>query len=144
MVTIFTLQSIQSNNWNCRPAIPETYACGSIVYIIKIKIHSSCECIYIYGLDYMIVLRFRDLMSSFFPYRPKYAICGTGIIAQKALFKSAEFGRRLSLALPCPFCTSTRTRTGAEREKREIAKITHVEEEFWRFLLYFLVSTSPV
>ena len=54
----------------------------------------------------------------------------------------AWFERRLRgaaptpLALRCPFRTSTSTRTDAERDKREVAKIPHVEEEFRRFRMY--------
>ena len=53
----------------------------------------------------------------------------------------ASFERRLRgaaptpLTLPCPFRTSTCTQTDAERDKREVAKIPHVEEEFRNFWL---------
>ena len=60
----------------------------------------------------------------------------------------ASFERRLRgaaptpLALPCPFRTLTRTRTDAERDKREVAKIPHVEEEFRRFWLSLNVCNA--
>ena len=46
------------------------------------------------------------------------------------------------LALPCPFRTSTRTRTDAERDKREVAKIPHVEEEFRKIRLNLNVCNA--
>ena len=46
------------------------------------------------------------------------------------------------LALPCPFRTSTWTRTDAERDKREVAKIPHVEEEFREFWLHLDVCNA--
>ena len=83
---------------------------------------------------YMIILCFRDSIRSFFSSRPKYAIRGSGILGQIASFERRLRGAAPTpLALPCPFRTSTRTRTDAERDRREVAKISHVEEEFRRF-----------
>ena len=46
--------------------------------------------------------------SGFFASRPKYAIRGTGILGQIALFERRLRGAAPTpLALPCPFRTST-------------------------------------
>ena len=92
---------------------------------------------------YIIILCFRNSVRSLFSSRPKYAIRGTGILGQIASFERRLRGAAgTSLALPCPFRTSTWTQTDAERYKREVAKITHVEEQFRRFWLYFGVCTA--
>ena len=86
---------------------------------------------------------FRDSVRIFLSSRPKYAIRGTGILGQIASFEHRL--RRAAptpLALPCPFRTSTGTRTDAERDKRELAKMPHVEKDLPRFWLYLNVCSA--
>ena len=102
----------------------------------------------------------------FFSSRPKYGIRGTGILGQIASFERrlrgaaptplatgilgriASFERRLRgaaptpLALPCPFRKSTWTWTDAERDKQEVAKISHAEKDFRRFRVYLNVCSA--
>ena len=89
------------------------------------------------------ILCFRDLVRSFFLSRPKYVIRGTEFLRRIASFERRLRGAAPTpLALPCPLRTSTRTRTDAERDKREVAKIPHVEEEFRRFWLNLNVRSA--
>ena len=86
---------------------------------------------------------FRDSVRSCFSSRPEHAIRGAGILCQMASIECRLRGAPSTpLALPCPFRTSTWTRTGAERDKREVAKIPHVEEVFRRYWLYLNVCSA--
>ena len=56
-----------------------------------------------------------------FPSRPQYAILGTGILGQIALFERRLRGAaQAPLALPYPFRTWPGSGTWAERDKREV------------------------
>ena len=92
---------------------------------------------------YKIILWFQGFGQEFFLSRPKYAIRGTGILGRIASFERRLRGTAPTpLALPCPFRTSTRTRTNAERDKRKVATIPHVDEEFRRVWLYLNVCSA--
>ena len=98
---------------------------------------------YVYIRIYKIILWFQGFGQEFFLSRPKYAIRGTGILGRIASFERRLRGAATTpLALPCPFRTSTWTRTDAERDKREIAKIPYVEKEFRRFWLNLNVCSA--
>ena len=92
---------------------------------------------------YEIIFGFQGFGLEFSSSRPKYAIRGTGILGQIASFvRRLRWAAPTPLALPCPFSTSTWTRTGAERDKRDVAKTPHVEVEFRRFWLYLNVCSA--
>ena len=96
-------------------------------------------CLYMIRLVHIHIKSFFDFQGfgqEFFLSWPKYAIRGTGILGQIASFERRPRGAAPTpLALPCPFRTSSWTLTDAERDKREVAKILHVEEEFREILV---------
>ena len=79
----------------------------------------------------------------FFLSRPEYAIRGTGILGRIASFERRLRGAAPApLVLPCPFRTSTWTRTDAERDKREVAKYRLSRRNFGGFGC-ILMSAAP-
>ena len=69
----------------------------------------------------MIILFGGDSVRSFFPFRPQYAILGTGLLGQIASFERRPRGAaETPLALPYPFRTWLGSGTWAERGKREV------------------------
>ena len=82
--------------------------------------------------------------SNGFSSRPQSAFRETEILVEIASFERRLRGAaQIPLAMTYPFRTLTRTRTDAERDIREDAKVSHVEEEFFRFCCIF-TSEAPV
>ena len=69
----------------------------------------------------MIILFLWHSVRKFFPSRAQYAIFGTGILGQIALFKRRVWGAaKTPLDLPYPFRVWPEAGTRAERDKREL------------------------
>ena len=100
--------------------------------------------IYIYIFIYRIIVVFEDrgLVSSCLRLG-----LSSGLLELKFLGRIASFEHRLRgeaptpLALPCPCCTSTWTRIGAERDKREVAETLTFEKVVSRLRLYLDVCS---
>ena len=74
---------------------------------------------------YMIIF-FSGIRSGVFPFRPQYAILGTGNLGRIASFERRLQGAsQTPLALPYPFRTWPGSGTWAERDKREVRKILY-------------------
>ena len=67
-----------------------------------------------------------DLMRSFFPPRPQYAILGTGILGQIASFERRRRGAaQTPLSLPYAFRTWPGSSTWTARDKREVRDLLY-------------------
>ena len=103
----------------------------------------------VYTYIYLYIKSFfgvRDLVRSFFFFFVSAEVCDSRNWNSRS--NIASFERRLReaaptpLALPCLFLTSTWTLTDAERDRRGVAKIPHVEEEFRRLWLNLNVCNA--
>ena len=92
---------------------------------------------------YILIGVFGDSASNGFSSRPQSAFRETRILVEIASFERRLRGAaQIPLAMTYPFRTLTRTRTDAERDIREDAKISHVGEEFFSFSLYLHVCSA--
>ena len=111
--------------------LSRTWNCANVNHSFFCVIKSVC-----YIHIYKFILRFQGFCREFYYSRPKYAIRRTIILGRIASFERRLRGAaQTPITRPCPFRTSTWTRTDADWDKLEVANPAHVEEELRRFWL---------